>query len=361
MPAAPPVTLTLYYLADVGERIDLDAAERRLAGRAAGRVLPSRTAAKAIKIPHPPLLAPMAVPGEFAAPDGARARASALLFDFGVVSLRLHVAWDAGAAWPAVRDRAATLVHGDTAAWFAPMLESLRRDVGPALLQPDLARETQEYAIVRLVADAREVPLAESDLAMLLLDERRPLAATGREMLGLRDHAFTALDRAVVGYDAAVVVDPDPADEDVEYVLEFANAQLLELQVYDAVLDAQGPALEAGASGAPRRFPSLGRRYSRLELRTFQLASRTARLVQQADNALTITDDVYLARIYRSALDVMLEPAWRRSLDRRLELLRATYGALSGEAQAARSELLEMLIVLLIVLEIALALLGVLR
>jgi hypothetical protein len=42
---------------------------------------------------------------------------------------------------------------------------------------------------------------------------------------------------SAVRWDAALVVEPDPADTDLEQLLEFANAQLLELRVYDARLD----------------------------------------------------------------------------------------------------------------------------
>lgn len=357
----PSAALTLCYLADLGERLDLDAAEARLGRPGTGRVRPSRTIAEAIQVPNPPLVAPLDLPTGFPVPAGTVARASVLLFDFGVASLRLRVEWPAGAAWPEVRDRSAALLHADVAPWFTPLLERLRAEVGAAVQQPDLARESQEYAILRLVGDARAVRLDEADLAALLFNERRPLAATGREMLLARDYRYTELDRTVVGYDAAVVVDPDADDEDVEYLLEFANAQLLELQVYDAVLGAQAPPLEAAVGGSRGGRRTLGRRYHELQMRMYQLASRTERLVQQADNALTITDDVYLARVYRGALDVMLEPAWRRSVDRKLDLLRGAYGALSAEAQAARSELLEVLIIVLIAVEIGLALLGVVR
>jgi hypothetical protein len=357
----PATALTLYLLVDLGERIDLEVAATHLGRAGTGRVRPSRTIAEAIQVPNPPLVAPLEVPAGFPVPAGTAARASVLLFDFGVASLRLRVEWPAGARWAEVRDRSAALIHADVGPWFAPVLERLRHEIGRAVQQPDLAAQGQEYAILRLIGDARAVALEEADLAALLLDERRPLATTGHEMLLARDYRYTELDRTVVGYDAAVVVDPDGDDEDVEYLLEFANAQLLELQVYDGVLDAQAPPLEDAVRGSRRPRRPLGRHYHDLQMRMFELSSRTERLIQQADNALTITDDVYLARVYRGALDVMLEPAWRRSIDRKLGLVREAYGVLSTEAQAARSELLEVLIIVLIAVEIGLALLGVLR
>jgi uncharacterized Rmd1/YagE family protein len=64
---------------------------------------------------------------------------------------------------------------------------------------------------------------------------------------------------------------------------------------------------------------------------------------------------VYLARVYSAALELFRGRAWRAGIDRKLAILRDTYTMLNSEAQAARSETLEMAIVLLIVGEIVMA------
>jgi hypothetical protein len=79
-------------------------------------------------------------------------------------------------------------------------------------------------------------------------------------------------------------------------------------------------------------------------------------LVEGVENALKVTDDVYLARIYQAALEIFRGRDWRAGIDRKLAILRETYAMMNAESQAARSELLELAIVALIVLEIALAL-----
>ncbi|MBC7978083.1 MAG: hypothetical protein H7138_24130, partial [Myxococcales bacterium] len=47
---------------------------------------------------------------------------------------------------------------------------------------------------------------------------------------------------------------------------------------------------------------------------------------------------------------------WRAGIDRKLAIIRDTYGMLNDEAQAARSEVLEISIVVLILAEMLLAL-----
>ena len=78
-------------------------------------------------------------------------------------------------------------------------------------------------------------------------------------------------------------------------------------------------------------------------------------LVERVENALKVTDDVYLARIYAAALELFRGRTWRAGIDRKLAIIRETYSMLNDEQQSARSEALEVAIVLLIVMELLLA------
>ena len=61
------------------------------------------------------------------------------------------------------------------------------------------------------------------------------------------------------------------------------------------------------------------------------------------------------ARIYSAALEIFRGRAWRAGIDRKLSIIRETYAMLNAESQAARAEVLEIAIVVLIVAEIVLA------
>ena len=78
--------------------------------------------------------------------------------------------------------------------------------------------------------------------------------------------------------------------------------------------------------------------------------------VERAENAFKVTDDVYLARLYSAALSVYRADPWRAGIDRKLTIIRDTYGMLNAEVQTRRAELLEIAIILLIVFEILLSL-----
>jgi hypothetical protein len=165
-------------------------------------------------------------------------------------------------------------------------------------------------------------------------------------------------DLTVLTWESALVVEPRADDRDVEYVLEFANAQLLELRVYDFQLDGELPTLydRVALVRARARAPFRSRfREVLAELQTH--VADITETVERAENALKVTNDVYLARVYGAALDLFRAQAWRTGIERKLGILRETYAMLHSEGQAVRAELLETAIVVLILVEIVLGLL----
>jgi hypothetical protein len=357
-------SLVSYRLYDVGYALDLERAGRLLEGLATGRTRPTRSEAKALVIAQPPLilaLGPTSLPG-----DGSRSAAelSACCFDFGVISLRLRVPVLEGTPWKDLVGMARMLERIDLTGVFGPALASLTSQLQPAITKPGVAPVVEEYTICRLTALQRveggaTAPGALDDaaLAELLLGESRALTEDARRHLLSRRFSYTDQDLTVLSWDAALVVEPVQPDQDVEFLLEFANAQLLELRVYDAYLDAELPLLYDRASLA-RRGPTalLVRRFEHVLAGLHTLVADTTEVVERVENGLKVTNDVYLARIYQAALALFREDAWRLSLARKLQIFRDTYAMLNDEAQTARGNVLEVIIILLIVTEVILGL-----
>jgi hypothetical protein len=256
------------------------------------------------------------------------------------------------------------LERADLAAVFGPALAGLTSQLQSAIVRPGIAPVAEDYTICRVVRLADQsgtavLPAVLDDAALveLLLGEPRPLTEDARRHLLSRRFSYTDHDLAVLSWDAALVVEPAPSDEDVEFLLEFANAQLLELRVYDAYLDAELPQLYDRASLA-RRGPAslLVRRFEHVLAGLYTLVADTTEVVERVENGLKVTNDVYLARIYQAALALFREDAWRLSLSRKLGIFRDTYGMLNDEAQTARGNVLEVIIILLIVIEVVLGL-----
>ena len=355
----------VYKLYDVGYAIALDRALDLLAANAPERVRPVRGEGQAIQIPNPPIT--VLLGGENIALQGRRRDVdlSARIFDFGVVSLRVRVATPGELSWEEFTEFGNTLdADTDTgiAALFEQHLRLLTERIRPAIERPALAPVTEEfvvYRVSRLVgAGGETIPtdaLRDVDVVPLLLNERRPLSADARRELLPHRFSYYADDLAILTWDNALVVEPVEGDSDVQFILEFANAQLLELRYFDAVLDGELPSMYERISAARSRL-RLTRRFGPLLAALQRTVADSTELVERVENSLKVTDDVYLARVYSAALDIFRGRAWRAGIDRKLAIIRETYGMLNAEAQAWRAEALELAIVLLIVAELVLAL-----
>ena len=75
------------------------------------------------------------------------------------------------------------------------------------------------------------------------------------------------------------------------------------------------------------------------------LVAEITQITEKVDNALKVTEDVYLARVYTTALELFRIRYWADSIDRKLSLIREVYTGLYDEAMATRAEWLEASIV----------------
>jgi hypothetical protein len=359
-------SVLLYRLWDVGDQIDLAAADRLFADRAPARRKPGRSEARALSIPTPPLVVSLDSHRLRLGPEACEVECSATLFDFGVVSVRLYATPTTSLPWSRLAALVASLGdHPELDALAAERRDQLLQRLRPAVRDMELAGITEDYTVVRLTGlqhaacaplDPRE--LRERQLAELLLPEGGDLDPHTIGSLLAHRSSYTTRDLTVLGWDAALVVEPDPADMDLELLLEFANAQLLELRVYDARL-ARG-LREMGARITRARRHAVGvftGSYRSLLIDLLTVVADTSELVERAENAFKVTDDVYLGRVYTDTMRLFRADVWRADIARKLETLRGTYTMLHGETQTTRAHLLEIAIVLLFVLDIALALL----
>lgn len=291
------------------------------------------------------------------------AQVSARVYDFGVVSLSVrfaveHCDWDT-----LVRTTTDTNQAIGPAAADAFWSDLLGRVIGPlsdALMRPSKSGLQEDYLYVAVrewgePIDAREV-LERVDVTALLTDDTRPLSPDARRDLLRARFSYYTDDLVVMNWDRAFIVEPR-GDADVLDVLEVANAQLLEMRYYDELLDDELPRMYALVEDARARASLRGPGgFARLARQLYALVAEVTELTERVDNALQVTEDVYLARVYTSALELMRVPKIAAAVDRKLAIIRDTYTALYDEASARRSDLLELTIVLLIVFEIVMAL-----
>ncbi len=381
--------VVVYRLYDVGYEIDLDRASDLLATSPRERATvrrplqslsdlaadlesvdrpigkrPTRTEAQTIQIPHPPITRAL---GGDTITLGAGAYCvlvSARIFDFGVISLRLRVEAPGVLSWQEYTALGNAIdVAIPASGMFERYLHSLTTSIRGAVARPQLAPVTEDYVvyrIARLLGPADEplpsAVLRDLDIVPLLLNEQRTLADQARRDLLPYWFSYYPDDLAVLTWSSALIVDPAEGESDVQVILEFANAQLLELRYYDALLDAELPKMYDRIADRRRGSRALfGRRYASLLTALQTLVADSTEIVERAENALKVTEDVYLARVYAAALELFRGRVWRGGIDHKLAIIRQTYAMLNAESMTVRNEVLEVAIVVLIVVEIVIA------
>lgn len=353
-------------LFDVAYAIDLEKAEalwslRSLTSSSRRRL--SAAPGKAIAFGVPPVvltLDAVQVPSEL---GFETATVTARLYDFGVICIAVRTAvsdceWTEYSRKLEGIDKA--IGHSASTTLWASILEPLVELLMPALLKPNKSKLQEDY-LLAVVQQWNEPITATAlmeriDLAPLLSGDKRTLSEGARRDLMRHRFSYYEDDLVVLTWDRALIYEPR-GDSDVADILEVANAQLLEMRYYDELLDDELPRMydlveetrRAAYFSAPRRFADLARRL-------YTLVAEVTELTEKVDNALQVTEDVYLARIYTAAIELFRVPNVSSAVDRKLSIVRDTYTALYDESSASRAELLEITIIVLIVVEIVLAL-----
>jgi hypothetical protein len=359
--------LTALRLFDIAYTINLGHAESLWAAHDSGKISRTQLTSippKALTFGVPPLRLSLGACTLALASGPVTAEISARLYDFGVAALAVRVnvanlSWERFVAEFDALDRAVGPLSPVT--FWTELLDRVRQVIWPALDRPAVDATLEEDYLIGSVHSLDEPLDAETlrnrvDLAALLSGEKRPLSTASRRELLARSFSYYADDLVVLTWDRAFIYEPR-ADSDVADIIEVANAQLVELRYYDTLLDDELPLMYdrvENARGATSLLAS--RRFAYLARRLYTLVAEVTELTERVDNALQVTEDVYLARVYSAALGLFRVTNLGASVDRKLAIIRDTYAALYEEASSRRAELLEVVIVVLIMIEIALTL-----
>lgn len=278
----------------------------------------------------------------------------AAIYDFGCisVSLELSLAGDA-AAW---RDMAIDLsVQSALGKLARATLDEAIGHISEAIVDFEVSRRFAPYFIYQLdrvpTGDAGQW-LAANELlvAQILRGESSALAEHQVKDTIQKRISYAPDDLVVIDYAASLIVDSESAD--TVAVLEFANIELLSLQVLDEQLDdalaTANRLIHSRTHGARNLVRPFGKPIRKLVELTVDAAAE----FEAVDNAIKLTDDHYLGRVYRLAADRFHLTGFDTDITRKLQTLWNIHTIYIERAATRRSELLEWIIILLIALEI---------
>lgn len=346
--------LHIYIAFDWGDEISLDRV-RQLVPTSAQELPRRRRTPLSFFYRRPPLRVSLPeIMLELAELGTARAEVGVTIFDFGAVSVALHVPF---ATSPAALLRLAGSLADSTPLIqkardaVAPLYEQLISAIEDPLWQSDLS---EDYFVFQFGPEMLPQTADSAWLAGMVHLESEPLSSEEiAEALRCR-LSYGPEDLFVPDWAAAVLVDRDC--DDTLHTVGFVNLQLLEFRHIDNRLD-------ESLTAASRIMQSLTRSklpYWRMHDRPLrvlgELKVEANGLFERAGNVLKLVGDPYLARVYRLLAQRFHLDSWIENIQRKLEVAEGVYQVVSDQASSFRTEFLELTVVFLILIEIILAL-----
>jgi hypothetical protein len=295
----------------------------------------------------------MALPGGRSTVHPPRAELTA--FDFGALSLTVR--------FPVRMTPEELLTLAGDLADPAPLNEAARRILSPLIdrLRPavtglEVSELSEEYVIFQVDNAYANWGTDHPDwVAGLVRLDPEPLSEAEIAEANRLSISYTPTDLVTLDWAAGFVADRDSAD--TLQVIEFANVQLLEFRHIDDRLDDR---LEAAykliGTGQRRRWaPPSWRMYGAAMRNVRELEIEATSLFERADNALKLIGDQYLSRVFELASTRFHLRDWQQSIRRKLDTVGDVYDLLVQQSGVSRMETLEIIVILLIAMEIALA------
>jgi hypothetical protein len=364
LPGIASGQVLLYAIFDVADEADLPAVEailRRAADTSPAQVrrLQLERQRSSVTFANAPVALQL---GERMLQLGAAAHTAAVvakIYDFGALTILWSVNIPFGTTVSGLLDMA------DEVERLRPQLDDwMRQDavdasalVVEALSAPELRVTNESFTVFSISAFDSDVSasalLDAPELHALVVGDREKLSPQLRDDLRATSFSYSDHDLVTIGYDHAIVYDAANA-ADIAALLEFALAQVLELDYYDDLLDRRISHF-IDTVQASRRGRRHGRGRSNFESLRRELMLQHMDFVEVLERvtaAVKVTEDFYYATVYRAAMRIFRADELLDATNRKLDLMFRTYTMLADEVDSEKSQRLELIIVVLIVMEI---------
>ena len=351
-------TLHVHVAYDWGDEVDLVHAQRLVPGEVHKLSRRRRTPASITYKPSPLWFPLDEVTLDLPEMGLVQAAAEATVFDFGAVSVGLRVPFRLSA--DSLTQLAGYLADRDPAVQAArSALEPLYRKLLPSIQRPLWSHLSEEYFVFQL-APGPPLPPAASLLgpracwvASLARMETGALSDEEvAEAIRLR-LSYSPMDLFVADWAAAVLVDSDC--EETLQTIEFINLQLLEFRHLDERLDTRLAEAYRMIHPLARSWLPFWRTHTRPLRSLGEIRVEANSMLERPGNVLKLVGDQYLARVYSILAKRFHLEEWEQSIRHSLEVVEGVYAVVSDQAATYRTELLEVIIILLILFEIAMA------
>jgi uncharacterized protein YfkK (UPF0435 family) len=163
--------------------------------------------------------------------------------------------------------------------------------------------------------------------------------------------SYYPADLLVVGWIAALVYDTPTGAHATVDLLEYANTQLLEFRYYDDVLTKVLSDVYKTLERKRGFFSRWRMAAEAQDLNTIRVEIRE--LSERTDNAIKFLSDMFYARAYRLAATRIGVEDYHTLVNEKLNTARELYDSMINEFHQGRAFVLELLVVIILVIELA--------
>jgi hypothetical protein len=346
------VSLRFYRIFDIGGEIDLDWLEKALArSYFTARTSFVRVKQKSIMIEEPPLMIQMHP--IWVERNGRTYEFSVVARVYGIGAISICFIMDLQDTCYSTLEEIALLFAGQEGLgeYYIQYLRTLGEIIKPHIrnfaIDPAFFEDYTVY-----VTDHRDDTI---DAVPLLLGEKTDISPQIREDILKNSLSYSADDLAILSWDSALLCSPE-SPTDIIDLIEFANVQVLELRYYDRELTREMEKMYDDIEHADRLSQfRRSRQYHAIMAKLMETSAEISEVIEKVNNLIKVTEDVYYARVYATALKVLRSGLWSESVSRKIDVIRGNYSMLSDEVRIQHSNFLEWVIIILIALEFGLA------
>ena len=148
--------------------------------------------------------------------------------------------------------------------------------------------------------------------------------------------------------DRCFIIEPRGDYEDILLIAEHANYRLLELRALDRLLDISLDEAEkdlVGYGKARRSMKAKGvtpqTKFARIQALRFEALF----ILENLENSSKIIGDFYLCQIYDRLCEIFNTEGWKRSVERRLDILESVYDMAKTDSSEQRQLVLEIVFI----------------
>lgn len=306
---------------------------------------------------------------------------------YGVISIGLRIQIPSGTTWKELVSLAEALEIGSNVDELAlrkrdelvntikdslknPFTHSTFEDYTTYLIEEIQSEDDKERGVKKYPHDLlKTLAIAE----LLRAEPKKKLADSTKKSIEANLSQYTKEDLLIMDWNSALVMDFSKEKEYLDYVdlIEFSLAQLLELRIYDGLLDEKLD--ELYDSMERQQFNKVTEFYTRMSQESGKMYMEFSDVFERLDNSIKTAGDYYLAKVLKSADRRFGFDELKRSMSRKIESLstlsRHCQEKVDSLIYERRNELeeennrlshrLELIVIILIMIEIALHVLGI--